>query len=97
MKLIRWIAVAALVVGAAFALTGAQKAPNKKPAPEASELLDLNTASLDRLKALKGVGDAYAEKIVNGRPYRAKNELLQKKIVPGGTYNLIKDKIIAKQ
>jgi competence protein ComEA len=77
---------------------GAKMAPAEKmaPAPKA-ELLDINSATSDELKALKGIGDAYSAKIIAGRPYKGKDELVQKKIVPEKTYAEIKDKIIAKQ
>jgi len=76
----------------------APKAAAPAPAPATKvELLDINSASLDQLKALKGVGDVRAAAIVKGRPYKGKDELVQKNIVPQNVYDDIKDKIIAKQ
>ncbi len=71
-------------------------APAAAPAAKAA-LLDINSASLADLKALKGVGDVRAAAIVKGRPYKGKDELVQKNIVPQGVYDDIKDQIIAKQ
>ena len=66
------------------------------PAPKA-ELLDINSATSDQLEVLPGVGKAYSAKIIAGRPYKGKDELVSKSIVPQKTYDGIKDKIIAKQ
>lgn len=100
------IAASLLAAGTAFAQAdkkAAPPAPAKKeaPAPAAAEkkadLMDINTATEKELATLKGVGDVRAKAIVKGRPYKGKNELLDKKIVPENVYNDIKDQIIAKQ
>lgn len=98
----------ALLVAVLFAL-GAAATPvfAQKDAPKAGaasstkqmpkEKTDLNSASPEDLQKLPGIGEALAKKIVENRPYKRKDELVQKKVIPGTTYDKIKDHVIAKQ
>lgn len=84
----------------------AKAAPTAKPAVEKAAdkkadtktaLIDINTATKAELTAIPGIGDAYSQKIIDGRPYAKKDQLKSKKVIPGATYDKIQDKIIAKQ
>ncbi len=94
----RLLAPALLFALAAFSprpFASAQAKPAAAATTQATPL-DINTASRDQLKALPGIGDAYADRIIKGRPYTAKNQLTQKGILPDGTYSKIQTLIIAK-
>ena len=75
----------------------AATATEQKPAAAKAELVDINTATEEQLKSVPGIGDAYAKKIIAGRPYAKKDQLKSRKIVPDQVYEKIKEKIIAKQ
>jgi len=77
-------------------MAGSSATSSSKSATKA-KLVDINSATADELDALPGIGDAYAKKIVDGRPYKMKTDLIRRKIIPQATYDKIKDLIIAKQ
>jgi competence protein ComEA len=72
-------------------------APQPTPATTPAGKIDINTATADQLKAFPGIGEAYSKRIIDGRPYANKSQLLSKGILPSATYNKIKDQIIATQ
>lgn len=69
----------------------------KKSASAKAKLVDINSASKEQLAALPGIGPAYAQRIMEGRPYAGKNDLLKKKVIPETTYSKISAKVIANQ
>jgi competence protein ComEA len=87
--------IAASVFAAMPLSLAAQSKSANAPVASPTDKLDINTATPDQLKSFPGIGDAYAKRIIDGRPYTAKNQLVSRGIIPQGVYDKIKDSIIA--
>src|SRR5579875_3385429 len=98
----RWLLVFFAAVGLAVAQTGSvSKSGSRNAVSTASAkkggLIDINSASAEELDSLPGIGPVMAQKIIDGRPYRAKTDLVTRKIIPQSAYDKIKTQIIAHQ
>ena len=86
--------IAALPAAVAVAQTATRNSPSMSPATKMGSM-DINTASVDQLRTLPGIGDTYARRIVAGRPYSSKNQLVSKGVLPRNVYDKVQHMIVA--
>lgn len=82
----------ALLLGAAAAVAQTRTTP----APPAASLIDINSASRDDLMSLEGIGEVRADAIIRARPFKAKTELVERRLIPEALYDKIADKVVAR-
>ncbi len=85
------------VMAAGFAADPQRAPPTEARGETSTEPLDLNTAAAEQLRALPGMGETYARRIVEGRPYTAKNQLVTRGVLPAGAYQAIRDHVVARR
>src|SRR5216684_7335016 len=91
--LLKSLSVGAVLI---FGLANALGQGRPAPAAPAASLIDLNTASRDDLMTLDGIGEVRADAIIRARPFRAKTELVERRLIPEALYDKIADKVMAR-
>lgn len=97
MRILRLVVVMVVAIGLVMGQGAGQKKGESKSAAKAPAVVDINRATVEELKAIPGIGEVYSARIVRGRPYQRKDELVQRGILPQGVYEKVKDRIVARQ
>jgi competence protein ComEA len=86
----------ALLIGLILALGATDVVAQSRAAPSAANLIDINSASRDDLMNLEGIGEVRADAIIRARPFKAKTELVERRLIPEALYDKIADKVMAR-